>query len=912
MKKRAILVLGLILIAGLLVGNKSFGLEDKEFFASSTPVSGCTSISSPGTYVLQSDISTLDAICFSITSSNVIFDCNNHDISYATDNIYSSKAISVNNTGSLLSNITVKNCVINEYGNGVYYNNVTDSYILDNTVTQSCNGLNMYRVHNSVLSNNYVSDSELACGTGTYLYNSTNNNLTNNNMSENRENGIYLHWNSNNNQITENTIQGNFEKGIYLNFVSGNTFLDNNITGNGAYGVYIYNESNGNEFGTNSIIARDGVWDFYSEHTNSGNFIDNVLLTDRNVSLNYSGGVKLRYALADAFTVPEGYVAVSSFFNLTNTSTTTWVLINVSYTEGSVDESNVSIWRYSGGQWYACGEGDWSSMCGKDTTGNWVWANISRFSIFSPFGIEAETDAPTVVINSPDNTTYSSNSTDTIDFNFTVTDASSISKVIANVSNSTSHVREIELFDDGSGSYVIAPGVSIEFPDAVYNVTAFANDTYNNINNSEWVVFTIDTIAPNITLHLPANTTYNSTSRTLNVSATETIDTWQYSLNGAANVTFTPNTTLTAAEGFNNLTVYANDTAGNLNSTETIYFTIDSTTPKYYTVSDNSSGTVENGTTVKVSSYWNDSLSNMSVCQVLLNDTGSFTVNNTSSISGNSGWCNTTIDTSDMANQYVCWKAYANDSSNNMNNSMSVQCINITYTPDTNNNNDNTGGSGSSSGSSSGSPVTTSANAEESKSWFFDMVSPETPGEMDLSGDMIIHRVRIEVRNSHNNVQINLEQYSEDPNNNTSPEISVFKYLDVSATNLPNEELNQITFEFKVSKEWLEDNDISEWDVVMKHYVDGVWETLTVEKSSEDDEYVYYSATTESLSSFVIGGTQSTSEVESNQTIVVEENETVVQEDISVEENSGLFEKLIIGLIAGLILAGVYNYIKSR
>jgi hypothetical protein len=53
-----------------------------------------------------------------------------------------------------------------------------------------------------------------------------------------------------------------------------------------------------------------------------------------------------------------------------------------------------------------------------------------------------------------------------------------------------------------------------------------------------------------------------------------------YSLDGKANVTIAGNSTLTnLPDGSHSLVVYANDTAGNMGKSETIFFTADTTTP---------------------------------------------------------------------------------------------------------------------------------------------------------------------------------------------------------------------------------------------------------------------------------------------------------------------------------------------
>ena len=93
-----------------------------------------------------------------------------------------------------------------------------------------------------------------------------------------------------------------------------------------------------------------------------------------------------------------------------------------------------------------------------------------------------------------------------------------------------------------------------------------------------------DTTPPDITIHSPDNTTYTSSDIPLDVSANESVDTWQYSLDGNANTTFTPNTTISSvSDGQHSISVYGNDSSGNTGSSS-VSFSVDTTPP---TSSDN-------------------------------------------------------------------------------------------------------------------------------------------------------------------------------------------------------------------------------------------------------------------------------------------------------------------------------------
>ncbi|VVB60545.1 Concanavalin A-like lectin/glucanases superfamily protein [uncultured archaeon] len=115
-------------------------------------------------------------------------------------------------------------------------------------------------------------------------------------------------------------------------------------------------------------------------------------------------------------------------------------------------------------------------------------------------------------------------------------------------------------------------------PDGTYTINVSANDSAGNVG---WATqtFRFDTVQPFVQIILPQNTTYNSVARTLNYTATDVnLNTVWYQYNGA-NTTLSGNTTFTALNNQQStLLLYANDTAGNINSTS-ITFTIDTTPP---------------------------------------------------------------------------------------------------------------------------------------------------------------------------------------------------------------------------------------------------------------------------------------------------------------------------------------------
>ncbi len=114
-------------------------------------------------------------------------------------------------------------------------------------------------------------------------------------------------------------------------------------------------------------------------------------------------------------------------------------------------------------------------------------------------------------------------------------------------------------------------------------------------NTSALWNFTVDTMAPRITVHAPSGAT-SDTTPWLNVTASDTD--WRYNLDGAGNISFVPNRTLGPLnEGDHALTVWAGDAAGNW-AAVTVTFTVDTTPPSIDCDGCASPDPVKSGSTV--------------------------------------------------------------------------------------------------------------------------------------------------------------------------------------------------------------------------------------------------------------------------------------------------------------------------
>jgi len=230
----------------------------------------------------------------------------------------------------------------------------------------------------------------------------------------------------------------------------------------------------------------------------------------------------------------------------------------------------------------------WLNISINDSTGNnnstFMWVNVT------------DTAAPRLTITTPSNRTNSSNTG--LNVNYTVSDLSPISYCW--YSNDTMNVNATL---NGCANIT-----TMVWSEGQHNVTVWANDTYGNTNKSS-VNFTIDTIPPTVNnITYPVNgTNYSTNVNALNytVSDSGTLSKCWYG-NGTSNsTTYTAGTnftSVTSVEGWNNWTVYCNDTANNVGS-RLAQFYKDSRGPTY---SENSTSSTSAGFPIEHNLMWSD------------------------------------------------------------------------------------------------------------------------------------------------------------------------------------------------------------------------------------------------------------------------------------------------------------------
>ena len=194
----------------------------------------------------------------------------------------------------------------------------------------------------------------------------------------------------------------------------------------------------------------------------------------------------------------------------------------------------------------------------NDSKGNMGASEAAWFTV--------DTQAPIISLISPGNVTYAQNS---IWVNFSVSETP----------------NWIAYSLDGAPNVTIAGNTSLgPLTDGSHFITIYTNDSAHNTGYStEW--FSIDSVAPDIIIFHPQNTTYTDQPPWrddiwVNFTINEPTSWIGYSFDGAPNVTVTDYFMLgDVPEGSHSIVVYANDTFGNMGHSSTIWFTIDMKSP---------------------------------------------------------------------------------------------------------------------------------------------------------------------------------------------------------------------------------------------------------------------------------------------------------------------------------------------
>jgi parallel beta-helix repeat protein len=535
----------------------------------------------------------------SIQKDNIMIDGENFSITEKND----THSTGIDMTGRF--NVTIQNLNINHFSTGIIFGSFSDmlgkeahsssntiigntitgfwigiwisasssgNKIIDNKITAGDEGIVLYYSDSNYLSGNVITENRV----GLSIEGAENNVLRNNRMYNNELNFEVLHVSSSSfvqDIDISNTVDN---KPIYywiyqhdktvpsdagfvaLGNCSGITVQNLTIKNNGV-GILLY--STRDSVIKNNTLKTNGVG--ISIRASQG-----INVTNNNLQNNQHG---IEVFTSSGITISKNSIVNSMYgINVGGSSTKVSILQN-SFTGNTL--TSIFIFGYSEG----------NAFVGNNFTDNDVWCvylldtnhNIivaNSFTENSGFAIRWS--------NSYNNTFYHNNF---------INNARGYEAVLQ-VSNPWffgSGDHEYNTWDNGYegnywSDYTSRYSNATEVNDSsIWDVPFFINEVNNDgFPLTEPVDIEVATVLllypPDICVSSPENMTYTANRVSLNFTVNEATSWMGYSLDGQNNVTITENTlNLTElSEGSHSLTVYANDTSGDMGKSETIYFTI--------------------------------------------------------------------------------------------------------------------------------------------------------------------------------------------------------------------------------------------------------------------------------------------------------------------------------------------------
>ena len=400
----------------------------------------------------------------------------------------------------------------------------------------------------------------------------------------------------------------------------------------------------------------------------------------------------------------------------------------------------------------------------------------------------------------------------------------------------------------GTSNYTFIAFNTTAYTPGNYNITVrfiYNNTQINtavNYNETSIAIIVNDTTAPfNVNLSdLPLTYANISGSQLINLSVFDkgnmTAGAREYDVTGV-NITIYNNTggvnasytmtnvtgnywnftlvTTQFPDGIYNISLFVNDTNGNVNSTNISNVIIDNTAPTGAVTCTPTS--VYRSQTVTCSCSSSDALSgvnstagNSVTSSPSTGETGIFT--NTCSfidLAGNSGTASTTYT--------------------------------VTQTSTS------TGGTTSSGGGAStpAIPVTTTQA--------FNTITPSTPATMSNFGTDTVKQIQIEVTQTAINVNVKVDRYDSKPAAVLVDKADSYKYLHIETQNLTGK-LSKATMTIQINKTWVSGKGLAKEEVALYRYEEStnVWTLLPTTFGSEDSNYYTYNVALDHFSYFAI------------------------------------------------------------
>jgi len=478
---------------------------------------------------LSSNLMSGNAYSFLITGSTLTHFAHSIDISNLVDSKFVYYLVNQNNLvinstthpqiGVLAlincGNVTVEGLALTDRWQGIMLAYTSNSRIRDNDMKNNYYGFSLYSSSNNTFSRNNLANNEISMS----LDHSSSNSLSANNLTGNKI-GIQI-LSSFNNSISGNNIAGNTVTGISLSESSDSIIRGNNLTSN-SVGILLDSSSSHNTISGNNVTLSmvNGIEIFDSSNNNvvSGNYLENNTI---GIGLFSSASNSI---LGNNITKNSAYGIIFDLSDFSNIYRNNLTGNDVCISLDTSDSNSISVNNLTDNQ---VGIQLYASLNSKFFHNNFVNNSVHQVDILTTGYANVWDDG------------YPSGGNYWSDYMGTDANADGI----------------------GDTPYVFDGNNQDRYPLMKLYVPPLQPPP--------------DTTPPMISIISPENKTYDARGIPLTFTLSEQASWIGYSLDGQASLTINGNTTIVdLSNGTHNVKIYANDAAGNIGSSDTIYFTI--------------------------------------------------------------------------------------------------------------------------------------------------------------------------------------------------------------------------------------------------------------------------------------------------------------------------------------------------
>ncbi len=176
--------------------------------------------------------------------------------------------------------------------------------------------------------------------------------------------------------------------------------------------------------------------------------------------------------------------------------------------------------------------------------------------------------------------------------------------------------------------------------------------------------------------------------------------------------------------------------------------------------------------------------------------------------------------------------------------------------------------------------ITTEQGVSVNHKWA--KIESNSQGSMSITNnDIGMTKVVFSIKNAVLNPEMKVIKLTDAPEEAGTLAREVYQYLEIVTTNLDNDNIVSAGIDFKVSLDWLKENNLDKSDVKLIRYHDGEWVELDTKVGLTNGIYQYYEAKTPGFSYFSIAAV-ATAEQAAAEEKLIEEKESV--EEITEEE----------------------------